>query len=180
MLGKKFGKWTILKEYALKDKHGALYHECKCDCGNIKYVRPDYLTKGKSKGCYSCNKRGTRHGYAKTSTYKIWQGMLGRCYNSNNANFYLYGERGIKVCERWHEFENFLADIGERPEGKTLDRINPDGDYSPHNCRWATMEENLANRRISKKHSSKYRYVQKSKLCKPCLDKFIVVQGKKL
>ena len=74
--------------------------------------------------------------------------MLSRCYRPNSNGFHNYGGRGITVCDRWREsFANFLADMGERPEGKTLDRINVDGNYEPGNCRWATATEQMANRR---------------------------------
>jgi hypothetical protein len=73
--------------------------------------------------------------------------MKQRCYNENNVSFARYGGVGIAVCARWEQFENFLADMGERPAGKTLDRINGSGDYEPSNCRWATPKEQAANRR---------------------------------
>ena len=105
MINKKFGKWTVLKESDIRDKWGAKYYECKCECNYIGLVRPDHLRKKKSQGCYACNKRGAKHGYSRTSTYRIWQGMFSRCYNSKNQSYYLYGERGIKICNRWKLFE---------------------------------------------------------------------------
>ena len=83
-------------------------------------------------------------------TYQSWAQMKYRCQDSNRPRFKNWGGRGIKVCERWQKFENFLADMGERPKGKTLDRINNDGDYEPGNCRWATWKEQAHNRRDQK------------------------------
>lgn len=87
-----------------------------------------------------------RHGWAGTPTYVTWVSMLGRCYDVSNASYARYGGRGIAVCERWGSFENFLEDMGERPESMTLDRINVDGGYEPSNCRWATKVEQESNK----------------------------------
>ena len=94
------------------------------------------------------------HNLSKTGkpspTYISWQGIKARCQNPNRSDYERYGGRDIKVCERWQDFENFLSDMGERPEGKTLDRINNDGDYEPGNCRWATPKEQRQNQRDRK------------------------------
>lgn len=90
------------------------------------------------------------HGLSGTRTYQCWQSMLQRCTNPKGAAWEYYGGRGIKVCAEWVFFENFYADMGECPDGLTLDRIDVDGNYEPGNCRWATRSEQLLNRRPNK------------------------------
>lgn len=86
----------------------------------------------------------------KSPTHNIWSGMRSRCLDRNSRIYKFYGGRGIKVCERWNIFENFYFDMGERPAGMQLDRIDCLGNYEPSNCRWATKEENLKNMRLPK------------------------------
>ena len=88
-----------------------------------------------------------KHGWGCTPTYRSWYSMLERCRNPRNASYENYGRRGISVCERWHDIESFVADMGPRPEGMTLDRINPDGNYEPSNCRWASVLDQQRSKR---------------------------------
>ena len=93
------------------------------------------------------NTNAQKHGYWQTRTYHTWEQMKQRCLNPKATRYPTYGAVGVTVCERWMIFTNFLEDMGERPEGKTLDRINPYGNYEPDNCRWATYKEQVHNRR---------------------------------
>lgn len=117
----------------------------KCICGKEKVCLGYKLRRGNASKCPNC--RIKTHGMSYTLTFKTWQSMLSRCSNSKLKAYKYYGARGIKVCESWLKFENFLNDMGSKPDGLSIDRINNDGNYEPSNCRWATNKEQLINRR---------------------------------
>jgi hypothetical protein len=156
LLGMRFGRLTAIEDVG-KIK-GVYSWKCLCDCGN--YTIPSYyhIKSGHTRSCGCLERTWLRDNYDRTThghtcksvispTYKTWNSMKVRCSDKRTNGFDLYGGRGIKVCDRWLRFDNFLADMGERPEGKTLDRINSDGNYEPSNCRWSTPREQSRNRK---------------------------------
>lgn len=150
LAGMKFGRLTVRRQSERKSASGAMWL-CVCDCGKETVVASLKLRDGKTVSC-GCAKRerllNFTHGLSnKSKTYRTWKEMRQRCRNPNATQYKWYGGRGIKVCDRWDSYENFLSDMGERPEGKTIDRINPDLGYEPTNCRWATPKEQAATNR---------------------------------
>ena len=144
--GQTFGHLTALKPSALRSDNKVVWL-CICACGTVTTVRGVYLRNGHTRSC-GCRRGGYKEApFSGTATYGTWRKMHERCSNPKAQNFKWYGGRGVKVCDRWDDFENFLADMGERPDGLSIDRIDPEGNYEPSNCRWADRHTQRINRR---------------------------------
>jgi hypothetical protein len=150
----------LVLQYVRSDHRGEAMWKCRCDCGAIITVSGGNLRSGHTTSC-GCWMREHNarlhftHGEAasrtrnqkRTTEYQIWHSMRKRCFDPNCPAYKHYGGRGITICKRWLKFENFLADMGRRPKGKSIDRVNNNGDYKKSNCRWATAKQQVNNRR---------------------------------
>lgn len=160
-IGQRFTRLVVTSREYVKDNRR--YVDTQCDCGNHKTVRADSIGQGKTESCgclhkENLSKAASTHGESSTPLYKNYHAMLARCYNKDNDNFSNYGGRGIGVCDRWREpvagFLNFKEDMGEKPKGFTVERLDVNGDYCPENCTWGSYSTQGFNRRKLKINTS--------------------------
>jgi len=143
LTGKKFGRLEVIS-FSYIGNNGTSYWKCKCECDNITIKSRSNLISGQTQSCgclrkESAAKRGkerfTSHGFSHLRSYESWRKMMKRCYNKKDESYKYYGGRGITVCERWHILKNFLEDMGERPDGLSIERINNNNNYYKENCK---------------------------------------------
>jgi len=148
-LSDKFGRLTVIAFHSIQ-KHKRIWL-CLCDCGNTTLLSTGALKTGNTKSCgcarIAANKSRTTE-RRRLPEFYVWSGMIARCYNPNDGSYERYGGRGITVCERWLNFDNFILDMGRRPSSKhSIERINNSSGYEPANCKWALPSEQARNRR---------------------------------
>jgi hypothetical protein len=154
LIGQQFSRLTVL-DFAGADSKQQTLFRCACECGNEVVVAGKNLKakQVQSCGCLRVDKgreaglQSKVHGLIRTPTYRSWQSMKSRCLYSHERSYRWYGQKGVTICDKWMSFDGFLEDMGERPEGMTLDRINPFGNYEKNNCRWADNATQKSNTR---------------------------------
>jgi hypothetical protein len=150
LAGQKFGRLTVVEFLEMHNTNS--YWRCVCDCGEEVRAQGGNLKNGHTQSCGCLRRdntlaRGQTENGRKTKLFSKWGGIMQRCYDPNHKAYKNYGGRGIKVCDRWLDFNNFREDVGECPDGMTFDRTNNNGDYEPGNWRWATQKEQMSNTR---------------------------------
>ena len=163
MMGYKSGRLTVIARAGTSGRRAMWL--CACSCGGEITTAGNSLRSGRAQSCGCLRaEANTRHGHAANGTvtpeYKAWHSMWQRCTVATDKRFRNYGARGITVCERWQTFENFLADMGPRLKGRSLDRKDNNGNYEPGNCHWATAEQQARNTRRTKLTASKVREIK--------------------
>ena len=144
--GERFGKLVVQARAGTGANRKVLWR-CLCDCGNETTVVAGSLVTGNTTSC-GCVVPNFKHGGSKNASYNTWRAMMRRCYKTQDKDYPRYGGNGISVCERWHSYQNFVADMGEPVGDETLDRKDPYGDYTPQNCRWAGVQTQNRNVRV--------------------------------
>lgn len=162
LIGNRFGRLLVVSKSGKRNPTGSIYWECRCDCGTRLLVDGRGLRAGKQRSCgclqreYAHNQHNNlTHGGRNERLYRVWRGMLDRCYYPSHNRYDIYGGRGITVCDEWRTnyaaFRDWAMATGydpEAPRGKcTIDRINVDGNYEPANCRWVDMKVQGKNKR---------------------------------
>lgn len=178
LIGDIYNNWTVIAKGESKiQPNGKIinFWKCICKCGTEKDVNESNLRSGLSKSCgcigsAKTSKRNTKHGLAIShkKAFDVWNNLNQRCNNPKNPRYKDYGGRGIKVCERWHKFENFLADMGDPPNGMEIDRIDNNAGYSFENCRWTIKRINMNNRRNTLEFEWKGVVKPLSFICEEC------------
>lgn len=167
---RRFGYLRVLRVSHTHPKRGNFWL-CRCDCGReLPVLAASLLSKNtKSCGCKKsqiCAQRATTHGLRSNPAYPVWHNMWTRCTDPTARKYENYGGRGISVCRRWKSLRAFVTDMGPRPPGTTLDRKDPNGNYTPSNCRWATRREQNLNKRTTKRYEWKGRLLTVMELTK--------------
>lgn len=150
LTNQKFNRLLVLEKSNTKVS-GRIAWKCLCDCGGVATILGKNLKSGNTTSCgcrLSENKSQFKHGLSDSKIYSIWAGILARCNNPKDTGYAYYGGKGVTVCDRWKVFENFLEDVGFPPtDDSSIDRINVNGNYEPHNVRWATLLQQARNKR---------------------------------